>query len=104
MGWTHTPGATKDDIVRELLTEYAPLDSELRGDVLWAVIDDEIVGRYIVCFLLGDAGQDGWGYKDIHESMGPHYYDCPLRLLDLAPVACRRWRTKVRARHASQST
>src|SRR6185312_17324597 len=104
MGWTHTPGATKDDIVHQLLTEFSPLDHQLRGGVLWAVVDDDMIGRYIVCFLLGDAGPDGWGYKDIDESMQPYYYGCPLRLLDLAPVACRPWRRRVRDYHASETT
>jgi hypothetical protein len=104
MGWTHIPGATRDDIVRQLLADSPSLDHELCGDVLWAVIDDEIHGRYIVCYLLGDAGEHGWGYKDIDECMHPYYYDGPLRLLDLAPIACYRWRRKVRAYHTSQTT
>src|SRR5690348_2577736 len=57
MGWTHTPGASKEDVVRELLTDCSPLDFQLQEHVLWAVIDDDIHGRYIVCFLLRDAGE-----------------------------------------------
>jgi hypothetical protein len=98
MGWTFTLGATKDDVVGELLDGSSTLDHELRGDVLWAVVEFDHQ-RVIACFLLQDNG-DGWGYKDMDESMHPPHYDCPLRLLEITPVTCEEWRAGVHAFHA----
>jgi hypothetical protein len=101
MGWYSTRGATKEDVVQELLQDTSPIDHELCGSVLWAVV--EFADRRVIgCFLLG-ACSDGWGYKPMDEGMHPYYYDCPLRLLELAPVACEEWRAKVRAHHAGRS-
>ncbi len=59
--------------------------------------------RYIGCDLLlpGRKGE-GWGYKDLCESMGPCYYTCPLSHLDMVPVANAEWRTQVHAWHAAR--
>lgn len=38
-----------------------------------------------------------WGYQDMCESMHPFYYSCPLKYLDMVPVACEEWREGVRA-------
>jgi hypothetical protein len=73
--------------------------------VLWTVWEhrrrEGAVDRYIGCDLL--AGQRGycWGYKDMEESMGPCYYTCPLKYLDLVPEPDSR-RAKVRAYHAKR--
>ena len=111
MGWLFTRNATKKDIIRELT---APEEDKrrrletvahcLRGNVLWTVVEvtDKQQGnrkrRGIVCNLLDRQG-DGWGYKNIPEEMHPFYYSCPLAYLELAPVACEKWREAVRAYH-----
>ena len=33
----------------------------------------------------GRRNRDGWGYKDMDESAGPCYYNCPLAYLDMVP-------------------
>jgi hypothetical protein len=104
MGWEVIPGAKKDDVVRELLEQYRPIEHELCGDILWAVIYEEIIEkRIIVCFLL-EALSDGWGFKDVYECFRPGYYNCPLRFLERTPVISAAWRTKVREYHNRQST
>ena len=51
MGWTVIPGATRDDVVRELLNDYHPVDHELCDDILWAVVAGEGAHQnLIVCF------------------------------------------------------
>lgn len=46
--------------------------------------------KYIGCDLI-----ENGGYKDMCEVMGPYYYDCPMKFLDMAPVANQAWRDKV---------
>lgn len=76
----------------------------LRGNVLWTVWEIQrtngTVKRCIGCDLLQNGGaNDGWGYKDMEESMGPYYYTCPLKYLGMVPeVACQEWRDLVIAK------
>lgn len=114
MGWYYTAGATKQDIINECTGSWEndkgkcqTIASKVSGRVLWAVKEytDKVQGgstRYICCELL-DNGGDGWGYKPMDESMGPHYYDCPLAFLDMVPCPgigfAASWREKVRAYH-----
>lgn len=100
MGWTFTRGATKAELVRDLLEGALTRDHELLEDVLWMVVEFDRQ-KVIICCLLQQGG-DGWGYKDMHESMHPYRYDCPLRLLEMAPVCSERWRAAVRAHHAGR--
>ena len=113
MGWTFTIGATKADIVQELITPWTDsqgqahrvLASRLVGHTLWSVWEHQ-GQRLILCCLL-ERSPDGWGYKDMDETMGPCYYDCPLQFLDLASPPptpgyySPEWREKVRAYHRS---
>jgi hypothetical protein len=62
--------------------------------------------RWIGLFLCEHSPQDqGWGYKDIDESMGPYEYDCPLAYVDAASAPegehAGPWREKVRAHAAA---
>ncbi len=99
MGWTVIRDATRDDVVRELLNDYQPVDYELCDDILWVVIAEEVLDQnLIVCFLLRSP-HGGWGYKPLYESMHPFYYGCPLRMLEMTPVSCDEWRNKVREYH-----
>lgn len=120
MGWIFsTRPATKAAFVKQLLHEqfsdgrWELIDQSLRGNNLWTLVrpSAEESGPFIVLFRL--QRQDGcWGYKDMDESMGPYYYDCPLGFLDRAPEpeghnrnhggTGRTWRDHVRDYHASQ--
>jgi len=78
------------------------------GNVLWTVWEHRRANgateRYIGCDLMAGQRGYGWGYKDMCESMGPCYYSCPLKYLDLAPEPegpyAKGWRAKVREHHA----
>jgi hypothetical protein len=49
---------------------------------------------------------EGWGYKDLDESMGPYYFSCPLKYLDMVPIdrygGNAEWRAGVVAYHERQ--
>lgn len=59
--------------------------------------------RHIGCDLIRFDRDGGWGYKDMDESMHPYYYSCPLKYLDMVPVACEKWREGVRKYHAERA-
>ena len=74
---------------------------------LWKVWDHKAIEKatgeviaselWIGCDLCEYSKSDnGWGYKDMDESMGPSYYNCPLSYLDLTPVVNPEWRESVR--------
>lgn len=80
--------------------------------VLWTVWvrynqDGTERDRFIGCDLLEYLRSQGpgyqWGYKDMCESMHPYYYSCPLKYLDMVPVACEKWREGVREYHAKRN-
>lgn len=105
MGWTFTRGATKAEVIAQLLGErhHKTMAHAVVGNSLWCVKAYQREGkerRYIALFLLDQCG-GGWGYKDLCESMHPYYYNCPLHFLALAPVANDAWRAKVYEFHGA---
>lgn len=113
MGWYYTRGASKADVVAELLEGFDRTGKDGKPDVyrttahavvsnvLWTIHEHEHEGRtdkWIGCYLLsgGDAGAGGWGYKPMEESAGPFYYSVPLWFLDEVPEVNAAWRLKVR--------
>ncbi len=115
MGWLFTYDASKADIIRDLT---APEENEtrrwetiahcVRGNVLWAVVEitykqENRRKRFIACYLLAKQDGCGWGYKDMEESMHPYYYSCPLKYLDMVPVANADWRTEVQTYHRNRN-
>lgn len=115
MGWQFTYDAAKADIIRDLTTpeenetrRWEPIAHCVRGNVLWMVIEitylqEERSKRFIACYLLARQKGCGWGYKGMDESMHPYYYSCPLKYLDLAPVANADWRAAVRVYHRNRN-
>lgn len=114
MGWTfRCDPQSKADLVKDRVRDQFNSDGSkrwqclahsLRGSVLWTVWEvADISGnrqRFIGCDLLGTHGGAGYGYKDMSESMHPYQYSCPLKFLDMVPVACEEWREGVRKFHA----
>lgn len=109
MGWLFCEEHTKDSLRQELTREqprnngyFKTLQSQFRGNTLWCLhesYDGEKTVRFIGCYLF--ARNDGmWGYKDMDESMGPCYYNCPVSYIDKAtePINsyAEEWRKKVR--------
>lgn len=114
MGWTSSREWPKRaDVVSSILRESnSPgrriLKHSLVGNHLWAAHEvDRAEGgavRFVVLYLLEynrDAGC--YAYKDMDESMGPYYYDCPASVIKAAgpapDAACAAWREKC-AKHA----
>jgi len=129
MGWLFTSGQTKKQLIQERTTSWnndwqlARIPPDFCGPRLpvratclahcyrgnnfsgvlwtvWEVVKGSVAARYIGCDLLQwDRGCQGWGYKDMDESMGPFYYSCPLKYLAMVPVANESWRDGVKNYH-----
>jgi hypothetical protein len=116
MGWLFTQGQTRRELIEKRIArqenEYGIWECvahTLRGNCLWKVVnytkkENGFSERFIGLDLLGSDGDYGWGYKDMEECMGPHYYTCPLKYLEMAPEPdnqyAKNWREKVKAYHA----
>ena len=112
MGWYFTPGITRDDLVKELVTTMAEgctllahqVVVENGSHVLWSAVEmtpefvakHEMPGRHLITCNLLEAGGGGWGYKPMDEFMGPYFYSVPLHYFELAPGGNEEWRNNVR--------
>lgn len=114
MGWLYTEGATKEDVVEEIVSRYRKersgrkegeifsVEHSRRGNCLWMLceVEKKFKGtqRFIVLFLL-DTARGASGYKDLDETMGPFYYNCPVsfirRATDPLNESSANWREKV---------
>jgi hypothetical protein len=119
VGWTYLANSTRSNVITEVLSDrhHETVDHAIVGNTVWAVkkipdredIPPEYRGkRFIACFLIRGNGEPGfrWGYKDMDESSGPYYYDCPLRFLEAVPDPggyATKWREKVVAWHRSKA-
>lgn len=136
MGWTYGPERNASEVrehLRKQLREsgYAIVRdaSTAYGRRYWAVLEKNGERDIFHALISGTRSSDwyggdpSWGYKDMSESMGPSDEDCPLALLDLAPLpACEieedgyggrcknghgyahEWRDRVRKYHASRQS
>lgn len=95
---------TRDDGVA---LESRTIGKALVGNHLWSVValfrGGKEVDRSIRLNLL--SSHDGcWGNKELYEEVGPYYYDCPLKFLDVTPPSSNKlavgWRDEVRAEAA----
>lgn len=121
MGWLfmNDAGANKATLVQRFRAPgYWNDGAELLADRVvgnhyWAAVkrlDGEHAGRVFIFLALMKSGgpNSGWGYKDMDETIGPFYYDCPLALLNMAtdppygPYAAE-WRQGVRDYHAKRA-
>jgi hypothetical protein len=132
MGWLFPHGASRRSLIEErtkawerqvgeMLVRTECLKHCFRGGrfrgVLWTVWRRTyVVGqnevrpeeRWIGCDLLQYSREDeGYGYKDMEESMHPYYYSCPLSYLDLVPIdkygGNQEWREQVIEHHRRQA-
>ena len=130
MGWLFTPGSDRKTLIAERAESWERtlgnsvevksvcLAHCYRGNsftgVLWSVWERTFANhdgddkyktqRWIQCDLLRfDRCNDGWGYKDMEESMHPYYYSCPLKYLEMVPIdqfgGNEEWRQIVREHH-----
>lgn len=83
---------------------FEVLDHSANGNILYMLIRHPEGYRFIgVSKMSGPSASDraqgdfGWGYKDMDESVGPNYYDCPERILRQSDIEDRYgWREKCR--------
>lgn len=106
MGWTFLYDAPeKRDVIADVTKGSDTLKcvrKAIHGNELWTIWQNTETGlKYIVLFLLARSNGN-WGYKDMTESMGPYYYQCPLSFLDEVPVVNEEWRKGVRSFHEEQ--
>lgn len=109
MGWTSsTRWYNKSVLIQDRIKgeeAFKCIAHQCKGNVLWTVWEitqqrgEHPAGtRFIGCDLLRKFPRgDGWGYKDMCESSHPYQYSCPLKYLDMVPVASEKWREGVRA-------
>jgi hypothetical protein len=118
MGWTIGWGSRKELIAHLTRTEenevrvFETLKKFTSGNDLWTVQQATVKATgekqtFIVLYMM-TTGREGWGYKDVEESMGPYKYSCPLSFLELAPEPQRPegyhdWRAGVRTYHARRN-
>lgn len=112
MGWMQStnPNDDRKALVTEILQRYTPqdgagyklVDHSQSGNELYLVLEHPQGFKFIVLYLLRGPARgsgDGWGYKDMDESMGPNYYRCPERLLAQSEVEDKHgWREECRRR------
>lgn len=118
MGWLYG-WDTRKELAEHLISGNGikTLKHCFKGNNLWAVQEvtktDGTPVTFIALYLLrgrdkcnpktGAYDSHGWGYKDMDESAGPYYYNCPLSYLDMVPDPgsyATEWRVKVREHYA----
>jgi hypothetical protein len=123
MGWTFfsdSPRETRAQIIERELTQPATDTNpnawgfhslSERGSTVYAIAWRQPANQpriYFGVVVLTSRKRGEFGYKDMDESMGPYYYDMPLRMLDqleaLAPlrpddINAQAWRDRVRQHH-----
>lgn len=129
MGWTYSPSWTLKSLIAERKKGWTNPNGNLDGNpvtvtstclkacfrgnpafagTLWGVWEQTFTNpdgseakpaeRFITCDLLRCHSGE-WGYKDMDESCGPHYYNCPESYLEMVPVANAEWREGVAKYH-----
>lgn len=120
MGWTSSYNwQSKKDVIEEVTSsvhwgkKFNILNQSLRGNNLWVLVEyaegDRKGNQFISLFLLSKF-DEGYAYKDLDESCGPYYYNCPLSFIKSAEIAggylsetAKDWREKVKSFHKQQS-
>ena len=132
MGWLFVPGCDRRSMIAERTKGWERSHEDgktitttclahcYRGNsfsgVLWSVFERTFVRdgqqvdstqRWIQCDLLQYSKSDeGWGYKDMDESMHPYYYSCPKKYLNMVPLETFggnvEWREQVQQYHQRQ--
>lgn len=103
MGWLHNWMWTKrEDVINHLVKTTKDdgkyLDHASNGNELYILVRG-VQANFIVCCKLQGNRCDGWGYKDMDESMHPYMYKCPERILSKSTCQAEgsvKWREECR--------
>lgn len=109
MGWLYSSSwKSQKDVEKHILGSiaegYKCLDTSSRAGELYAAIQRPDGEVFILTILIRSSGGE-FGYKDIEEDMGPLYYNCPERLLQLSTMqdaTSVEWREKCRKKRADK--
>jgi hypothetical protein len=105
MGWDFRAlPCSKQEIIEECVKSICSmtcLHQSVQGNELWTIWEKKDGSKIILLFLLMSKSLC-WGFKEISEEAGPHYYKCPLGFLEIAPVVNANWRTKVYEYHCDR--
>lgn len=127
MGWLFG-WDSKESLVSHCLTggakprDYSALAHSIVGNNLWVVFERNadapltyeregrepyvLPDRVLCLYLLQGRKHDGWGYKDLDESMGPSETNVPLKYLAMVPDPggyATAWRERVKACRAAKN-
>lgn len=98
MGWDFRAlPCCKQEIIDECVKSICSmtcLQQSVRGNELWTIWEKKDGTKIILLFLLASKNLR-WGFKEISEEAGPHYYKCPLSFLALVPATNPGWRERV---------
>ena len=114
MGWTGQKGQTRAQLVRELTLWTGGgrclifLDTPEGLWAVWQFVGGEDDGKKLITLNLIESRNGYLMCKPMDETMGPHYYSCPLAFLDIATDFADlpwsfQWRYSVRAHWAAKS-
>lgn len=115
MGWWSRPDYKPSDWKAELMEEFKKnsfvsiLDHKTTcfGKRWWILFETKDGGRFIALYLF-ERFRSGWGYKDMDESCGPYFYDCPMSLLKRTTAPTNEWsanwRSEVQRYHIERKT
>lgn len=126
MGWTtfrdHTPSESRADIISREFTQAATANNpnawgfesiSTRGAIVYAIMYRDTPNQpraYFGVVFITERKGGSFGYKDMGEDCGPHYYEAPLAMIDkldkLAPNPggyATGWRAAVRQHHARKA-
>ena len=110
--YTNNPNTSKEDYIAQNILRgwstaagsVATLDKSVVGNVVYVLHETRVEGesarRWIGVYRL-EKSQGCWGHKDMDETWGTYYYDCPRRILDAAGPTnnetARQWRQDCRS-------
>jgi hypothetical protein len=122
MGWLFlhecdTKASVRDHLLRDLgrsneNAERKVLAHRTVGNHLWMAYEciptdpaHKPIKVVVLALLAQDQGR--WGYKDMDETMGPYYFDCPKAVIEaVGPTDnehALKWRAKVDEYHAQRA-
>lgn len=130
MGWLFREDITRKELIADItkswerqsgdtLVQTENLAKCFRGGsfsgVLWPVLERRFIKngeevqpkqRWITCDLIEYRRGSGWGNKSMDESMGPYFWSCPMKYLNMVPIdeygGNAEWRMEVIAHHERQ--
>jgi hypothetical protein len=116
MGWTYSwDWTSKQRVINHCIDwgeRYTTLSHSVRGKCLWVLLqynEGEKKGDVFVALYLLAKDEHEWGYKDMDDTVGPCYYDCPLSFIKRTVASGRTlgqstldWHEQVKAYHLKQ--